>query len=339
MVSKRQVTNMPPDIILAILSKLLIKPLCRFKLVSKSWLSIINDVIKAGVYRKPQKLILSSNEYPFSFYTHDSQHPNEKSVEIKSFSENSLQILSSCNGVLLLRSRHNDHYSLFLWNPLTRKHRPLPIQWNSPTCSVIEGLGYDFSKDDFKIVIAMTNQPKSDDPYNTPIYVFSTILSSSCDKIGYFKYHRYSDDPGVVIKGSPHWIVGHHGSPDVIVYFDPRDETFGKLHAPVMGSFLSDVKLTVLGGDLCWVEARWEAIDLWVVREGSWSKLLVMPHTRGEFCATSFTPLCLVEEDDLNCKLVLVQPDCYALPGFKMSPYCMSYTAACYVETIASLYS
>lgn len=133
------------DLLTEILSRLPTKPLFRFKLVSKNWLSLIsNPRLYLLLKPKPTSGLLMSkfmqmdnpdyNANVFNFIPLDSDEqcePVSKTMRSLDFIKEPVQILQSCNGLLLCRSPrfHPGDFpdsKYYICNPLTKRFTVLP---------------------------------------------------------------------------------------------------------------------------------------------------------------------------------------------------------------------
>ncbi|XP_058213027.1 F-box protein CPR1-like isoform X4 [Rhododendron vialii] len=308
--------NLPHEIVYDILSRLPVKPLCRFKSVSKPWLALITDpqFIKSHLHQSMksnsnQKLMIipprCSHTFE-SFYALDYQAPDHSVADLKMLCKNSrvVDIRGSFNGVLLLDLLDG----LCLWNPSVRMYQ----KFSRPkgTCAFRKyALGYDSINDDFKVVAAvcLINHAL------TNVHVFSSKLSS-WKSIGDFGYSSYLQGPGSVLNGAPHWFLcGNTDMYSNIVCFDVMEEKLKEVPKPIceVNNFVS---LGALGGWLCVVDNRLEShSDVWVMKEygvkESWTKLFVVPNVplnvAGEFFFHYFDLLCFTKDGEVVMRLKL----------------------------------
>ncbi|KAF7153196.1 hypothetical protein RHSIM_Rhsim01G0054800 [Rhododendron simsii] len=222
-----------------------------------------------------------------------------KNIEV---STDSMQILGSCNGLLLV-----SHFmDLYLWNPTTRQcTKVLSIETHGPSKEyrfeiAKSGLWYDSYSDDYKAILVDNYGSVNIVSFRRKIWK-NTICSfvDDTDRLVY----------GLVVNGKLHWLVTrftNFRSPTLnrIVYFDPLTEEFVELPMPLVpnnGNHNSTILgLGVLEGCLCMarrvsgrgdeVEPRYvddefepdpSFIEVLVMKEhgegGSWSSVFVMP--------------------------------------------------------------
>lgn len=214
----------------------------------------------------------------------------------------------------------------------------------------MQGLGYDSSKDVYKVIWVIRHIENNQFNPNRA-YVYNSI-SNDWKRIDDLGYNRCvtSSPSGVVFNGSPHWIMTCVRRSNVIVYFDPIEETFQELPIPDQDLLYRNFRLIVLGENLGGVKYNNypdNSFDVWVMKDSSWSMLFVVPRWQGEFSARVVTPLCFTwNEGELSCEGVIVQLNTHALALYnvKENRYerielpqdCDRFDAACYVETLAS---
>ncbi|XP_020533345.1 F-box protein CPR1 [Jatropha curcas] len=275
---KRRTTNttLPPDLINEIFLWLPVKPLLRFRCVSKTLCSLIDslDFIKQHLERSTEtetnrKLIIHEHrpynipgwERPKDIYAIDfdkePQEPRELNHPFKEIRMHTT-IYGSCNGLLLLLIKKR----LAIWNPFTRQCKKLPL---CPLCGEGQiycafGLGYDYASDDYKVVkisgIANLNR----------VWVFS-LKSNSWRILPDFPYTDYSisisSSGGFFANSALHWLLlkkmdhmDYGNSSEMTIAFDLANETFCMVLQPVYSPqpvFIYDSKihLHVLEGCLC----------------------------------------------------------------------------------------
>ncbi|XP_026423690.1 F-box/kelch-repeat protein At3g06240-like, partial [Papaver somniferum] len=258
--NKEDQKGFPEEIIVDILKRLPVKSVLKFRCVCKKWYNILNDL---EFLKKQQNHDLGDDEstlilkkgldyYSISNDTFTSISSSSSSdvaitlsgkdvkvldfpiispkTLIRSFIEETVQILGSCKGlicfVLCFARIHG------LLNPFTGEYRKLP----SPMSSIPSGkslfynyeLGYDSKINDYKLV----RIAKSDE--NVPEVEVYTVGSNSWRSIENLDFPYVScRGTSKFLNGSLHWIANHSFQiPRVMVSFDLGGETFKELALP-----------------------------------------------------------------------------------------------------------
>lgn len=290
------IDNLPPEIISEILSRLPVKSLIHFRLVSKSWNAIIihphflkkhlNQATKLNnLSQKKAILCLSSSSKLFSSPL-SSTNSTELIVSTNITRTGQIKFLGSCNGLFCIFIARE----LFLWNPSTRKSRklpnppiPLPISIHNIFSSfAVSAFGYDSCIDDYKVMRNVWSGPNR---YETLLYSlkkdsWTVIEDNSPYRIDY-------QVSGIFVKRAFHWLVNHgpyskHSY--AIVSFGLESERYGTLPLPADESLLiksidQKLNITVLKGWLClYCNYFRRAFVLWAMKdygeENSWATLL-----------------------------------------------------------------
>ncbi|KAL9409365.1 hypothetical protein AB3S75_047706 [Citrus x aurantiifolia] len=151
------------DLLTEILIRLPIKSLLKFKSVSKHWLSLISNPVfcrRLSLIRKPitglfvDRIALKVNNPEYDFINLDS-NPSSPPFRTLTFVNDSygIQILQSCNGLLLCSGGHGNYY---ICNPSTNQCRLLP---QAPVGGGVSGsilgvnLAFDPSKSSYYQVV------------------------------------------------------------------------------------------------------------------------------------------------------------------------------------------
>ncbi|KAI3819565.1 hypothetical protein L1987_13406 [Smallanthus sonchifolius] len=144
------------ELILEIFSRISIKPVLRFRSVSKSLCASIGspDFIRLHTLRSPKKL----NIYYFKdVYTSDNEaQPSYTGITPIKYPFNSYSVVGSCNGVLCVYEFGN---GINLWNPLISRKVSVDDHPSWSHCWRLIGFGFDPTIDDYKIL--RTSKPGS----------------------------------------------------------------------------------------------------------------------------------------------------------------------------------
>ncbi|MCD7456587.1 hypothetical protein HAX54_032306 [Datura stramonium] len=217
--------NLGDDVITCILSKLPLQSLQRFKIVSKSWCSIINDpnFIKLHIRESSsdinrQKVLLISSKitpspclnYNMLAFNIGSTNASSLSVDSQVVSlqppnfftsrDISYPLVSSCNGLLCTVCS----FTIFIWNPAIQKYKIVekpdpyvlqPVSGNEIMLygyeSSLYGFAYDSGSDDYKIVVTFVISAK-DRRYIVGIYSVNNESWKKIDSIpaGYWLFDQ-----------------------------------------------------------------------------------------------------------------------------------------------------
>lgn len=191
-------SDIPPEVISEILSRLPVKSLLRFRCVSKSIKTLIDSPKFIEAHLKNQELkpnsdlklilkahIVADNLFSLDFTSMAStQMPRELAHPLKHL-YGPTQVLGSCRGLVLISNNMNDNG---VWNPSTKVFRKLPFcQFNPPRkppggrgpglAQIRGGFGYDCLADDYKVVtIAQLYHPDAEPSLVSETMVFSLKL-------------------------------------------------------------------------------------------------------------------------------------------------------------------
>ncbi|XP_057440504.1 F-box/kelch-repeat protein At3g23880-like [Lotus japonicus] len=248
-----QTQHLPQDLITGILLRLPVKSLVRFKAVCKFWRSLIsapNFAISHFQLATP-RLVFDTG---FGIQTMDldgSLHSNPISQAINvDFlpTRSRTQIVGSCRGFLLLESKK----TLYLWNPSTRVHKPIP---SCPlyTDTYLCGFGYDSLEDDYLVVIVSFH------PRSSHVQFFSLRANKWIFSEGtYLPLWNYASQPipGLLFNEAIHWL--DPDSSDAIIVFDLMEKRLLEIPVPddvaqnlsscdlwVYGSFFESIRYGV----------------------------------------------------------------------------------------------
>ncbi|KAL2524039.1 F-box protein CPR30 [Abeliophyllum distichum] len=281
----------PSEIATDILSRLPVKSLLRFRCVSKSWRSIIDDqdFVKMHLHHSTTTnsnygLILGGlGLYSIDLDSLDKAHVVKPPFYYKSVDD----ISNSCNGLFLVMSEPP-----VMWNPFSRKYRILPdnpIEYPTPLLcfsKVIYGLGYDSRNDDYKVVRVVEFRNKTSHMWECSESDIYSLRSNSWKRVEGFPYPLpfLKGNWGVHVKGALHTLVEDffHVCSDRsvrIMAFSVENENHYEVMLPSnIGIRNFKMKLDVLGGCLCLVCTSKSRANIWVMKEyaveESWTKLI-----------------------------------------------------------------
>ncbi|XP_059647285.1 F-box/kelch-repeat protein At3g06240-like isoform X2 [Cornus florida] len=310
--------ELPQELLIDILSRLPAKSLCRFKCVSKPWLTLISDPHFAQTHlnrNKPQRVILLS-DYLYSVdcdETSDSASVMATKLDFPpiDYPNELIDILGSWNGLILIANEEN---AKFLLNPTTRESKKLP---KSPfaldpfSSYTMYGLGYDSSTDDYKVLSVAYNARDEDDDDEEEKECADTFVSVFSLKTGAWRriqdvpYDHSSLEPYslVLVNGSIHWLTCRSSDySSVIAAFDVAEEKFRDVPAPssIDNNRLVLHGLGVFGEFLCvLVCCNSNKTDVWAMKEygvtESWTKFTTIckPYMH------MMEPLCFLVDEEV----------------------------------------
>nr|GEX31255.1 hypothetical protein [Tanacetum cinerariifolium] len=202
--------------------------------------------------------------------------------------------VGSCNGLLCIVEEGK--YTVFIYNPATRKSNLLPCSQPSGSFAGCYGFGYDELSNDYKVVITGFGLEMA-----TITYSFKT---GKWKEIGHFPFARPLDD-GKLLNGALHWVAGNYStSADLwkIVSLDLANETYGEVLQPEHHEGNDYLRLGVSGEWLCALYTYFESpvVNVWVMKvygvKDSWTKLASIPYV---WCGHNLAPFCISEDGKL----------------------------------------
>ncbi|GMP56610.1 hypothetical protein CsSME_00021029 [Camellia sinensis var. sinensis] len=300
--------SLPEEIVIEIFSRLPLKSLVKFTLVSKQWRALIQSV---SVKIVPRNNVLVRGRF--------SLHSIDQDFLVKIVDEpvkkNPYEIFGSCNGLLLIRIR--DH--LFLWNPLTKCSTKV-LSYESLLCTgytVVSGLCFDSFSNEYKAVMALSHDITL---FGGEFVVVGSLRSKTWTEIN-FPYHFCSVKSGPVVNENLHWFASNKSSdrffaPREIIYFNPRMNKFKKLPMPQPKNGDGDIilGLGVLEGCLCMVRCYDEhpsghvgIVELLAMKEygmqESWTTMFIISNLPELGIYDNVVPLCFIKNGELLIKV------------------------------------
>ncbi|KAL6553509.1 hypothetical protein OROGR_007351 [Orobanche gracilis] len=287
-------SDVPPEVIDQIFTRLPVKSLLRFRCVSKPFCNLIDspDFIKSHLDRtlnstSQRNVIVNSYSDLYALDFDSLDNPNLLNQPGKSQYVGT-QVLGHSNGLLCLLANED----VFIWNPSTRMHKKLPVTEiefpDTPGFTgcerIIYGFGYDCVNDDYKVVriIHFFGEVENE------VKVYS-MKSDSWRRIEDFPYFLcYKHAHGVLVGGALHWAVTMDDDLDDperwIASFDIATEEYHLIPRPEYVEMGFHMNVGEVGGKLT-VHCNYDMMymDIWVmnsygVRE-SWTKLFSVAQT------------------------------------------------------------
>ncbi|XP_062159187.1 F-box protein At5g07610 [Alnus glutinosa] len=211
------------DIVTEILVRVPVKPLLRFKCVSKRWLSLISDphFSRRHHHHNHRRTSLSGiflrrrTPSHFQFVSLDGTHSSPPFTSLDFIARNiddpaGIKIIQSCNGLLLCRSVNNiltdqtHHY--YVCNPTTKRFSTLPrLSIEGPITVFGHSLAYDPSKSAHYQVVCVHSSTASVYVYQIEIYSSETRAWRPCGSTFVAPFDIVFDS-GVFWNGAVHWL-------------------------------------------------------------------------------------------------------------------------------------
>ncbi|KAL6562304.1 hypothetical protein OROGR_003311 [Orobanche gracilis] len=284
-------SDIPPEIIRVILRHLPVKSLLRFRCVSKSWRSLIDDedFIKLHLHHSTKTnsnrtLLVNSTKLFYldldTFVLLDTGNLRFKPRHVA----------GACNGLVLLVSDSND---IVLWNPSTRKLNELPRSFEGNCREGRYVFGYDSKHDDYRVLRVAQGCDWVDGGCMCSEATIYSLKTNSWKKVEDFPYMLdHNKTWGVYLNDALHTAIVHDdGSGAVIMAFDLAKEEHYMVPTPEVSGLAS---VEVMGGCLAAVvslkkkKKKKNSIEIWVMKEymvkGSWSKLFCFDPPIAEPC-------------------------------------------------------
>ncbi|KAF7152934.1 hypothetical protein RHSIM_Rhsim01G0117500 [Rhododendron simsii] len=302
-VKGREMPDFPFDLIVDILLRLPVKPLLRFRCVSKPFCALIDspDFVKSHLKRSTQ----TRNHLTLELWDYDNRVSSsvnfdslDNAVELDhplGSSHWPTRIVGSCHGLIGLRNRED--VTLAIWNPSTR--------------SEMHGFGYDSITDDYKMVRFVQFFEFGTDNFVSSVKVY-TMKSNSWQKIRDFPYCLYYGQGCAVLVGSAlHWVARRLPSDAAkfVAALDLTTEDYRVVPQPEFSDNAFEMNVAELGGCLCILcDYDQVRVDVWVMKDcgvkESWSKLFSVAQPE---VIPSFESVIPVAYSKSGCEVLLVQ--------------------------------
>ncbi|KAK4283595.1 hypothetical protein QN277_000529 [Acacia crassicarpa] len=281
---------LPEQLIVAILLRLPVKSLLRFKSVCKLWRSLISDPRFAQSHFEmsssiTDKIVHLADSGPRSIDFHSSLDDDSAIVNLNfriTPPPLGANIRGSCRGFVLL----DPDYHFFVWNPSTGLHKRVPyFPMSSQFFPFIHGLGYDATDDDYLVALGAYDPHNSD--FNSDFQFFSVKANSwkKIEGIHNFPYMNAMDEPraGLFLNGAIHWLAFRHDTNvELILAFNVTqrklidislpDDFFQSLEFTYLGTLGRYLSLSVLSDE--------NEVEIWLMKEygmkSSWTKSMVV---------------------------------------------------------------
>ncbi|GAV82449.1 F-box domain-containing protein [Cephalotus follicularis] len=299
--------NLPPELLVNVLSRLPLKNIGQCTCVSKSWESLITSPTFITTHlslslenssNNPPLVILrrwsdkngvgSPKKEHYSLHFDSESFPKYQDLYFPFQSLNfHLRIVGSCNGVVCLSDNIGIYTCTFiLWNPSINKYLFLPspivtYTTNGPSkFSIGLGFGFDSCSNDYKVV-RLSFIDNDCGIYKAPpiveVYSLNTgfwrIISAKAPSLEISGLH-YTQ---AFVHGAVHWLgtrMNKKGFSNVTLLFDMGNEAIRTMKLPdsLLATSSMCLSIAVFGGSLsvlCIDNYMWgvEACSIWVMQE------------------------------------------------------------------------
>ncbi|KAL4607534.1 hypothetical protein ACB092_09G181900 [Castanea dentata] len=249
--------RVPDEVVFDILTHLPVKPIIRFRCVSKSWNSTITTPIFITTHLNHNRAKSSVPNNDYLLYTSRAMHPSthQQLCAVVRNSDHTLTELSRCrspfcgsnvigfcNGIYCFFE--NNNYTISLWNPSIKKLKILtPVRIPRYDGMVTHGLVYNSLNNDFKILRIVFDGEVSG--YKVPLPLEAGVYTWSTDSWRYIDIYMESlsgsglnasivdiqEKPFIFVNGALHSMIHTRGH-NFILCFDVNDETFQAIMLP-----------------------------------------------------------------------------------------------------------
>ncbi|MED6122736.1 hypothetical protein PIB30_042655 [Stylosanthes scabra] len=304
---------LPDDIILEILVRLPVKTLLQFKLVCKSWRTLISspqfaiDNLRQRLSTErhlPSRVVYCSNYYPYprfgflqlqplfmkptEFKKATDKFAKFSIIEVRSsnsggFCHDSLVMRGSCNGLVCLHHLRSSHF--WLWNPCTGSTSQQCFPCTESTSQqffpieiksrpIYFGLGYDHVHDKYKLVTFHEQEDL------TRIFTFGANSWTIGPNFPYPAAMNLCGNIGKFLSsaGTLNWMAKVKEKEWVILSFDMTNESFGQVSLPRLSGVddnTDDPTLQVSMNCLCFTILKDTNFEVWMMKEyGVWESLM-----------------------------------------------------------------
>ncbi|XP_059295102.1 F-box protein CPR1-like [Lycium ferocissimum] len=316
-------SDIPPEVISDIFSRLPVKSLLRFRCVSKSIKTLIDSptFIQAHLNQhmlKPNSLIITAHHKAnnlfcvdnFSSSTQQQQQPKELDHPLKQH-DGPTQIMGSCRGLFVISNcmGHNG-----VWNPSTTMFRKLPVcHFDPPSKTPHEsgpgmaqmcgGFGYDSSADDYKVVaIAQWYHPDDQPPLFSETRIYSLKFGGWKKVKENCPHWLLLEDYGTFAGGALHWIVTKKKSvrSSPLIRLNLGSERFEQVPFPDNLGEPIQLNMAALGECLCLLAGHFTSrnanvldhLDIWMMKDDqSWIKFFKVDQLDGRQHFTCLRPI------------------------------------------------
>ncbi|PHU29633.1 hypothetical protein BC332_01726 [Capsicum chinense] len=299
-------SDVPPDVITEILSRLPVISLLKFRCVSKAFKTLIDSpkFIKAHIKQQQERnpnahlnLFLKAHNESDNLFsleltsnTSTQHHPKVLDHPLKQL-DGPTQVLGSCRGLVLISNSMSDNG---VWNPSTKRFRKLPVWEFNPSrnssgraphgrgpglMQISGGFGYDKDGEDYKVVtIGQWYHPDDEPKMVSEVMVYS-LRYGGWKKVEDCPYWLVKEENGTAAGGALYWLVTKEPFSCVrswiLVGLNLGTERFEKVPFPVGLGKSFQLNLAVLGKCLCLISCYCisaknhvlDHVDMWMMKD------------------------------------------------------------------------
>lgn len=341
------------DVMHAILLKLPVKSLIRFKCVCKSWYALFEDSVFISKHLKSYentRLIITYSivdevdpfDYPLELFH---LYLDETLADLSSLILDPLMPVYGTAG-----GPYDGIFCIFgvddrltLWNPATKECRPVP------KCRIVFprytkifrtniGFGRDPKNKEYKLVLIFTLwDEKDNDLYDfsqTAVYTLSTNSWRYFESLKSSHYHMPWDYNCINLDGDCYWLLELRSNGNrVVLSFDLGDEVYQEIQGPclpqsvdaVMGLYEECISLLVLHN----IESCFE---IWTMKDNNWTKKLTVGPFVGMSKPLGFWKSGGFFAETHSNQMILYDPSAEEMKTFGLNSHC--FQVSNYTETL-----
>ncbi|XP_059439528.1 F-box protein CPR1-like [Corylus avellana] len=281
--------DLPSEILIAVLCRLPVRSLLRFRSVSKPFRSLIDSTgfidlhLKNSIETGSNLSLMLRRDSEIYLINLDALSDAVLLAHPLMCYSNRILILGSTNGLICISNVAED---IALWNPSIRRHKVLPFLpieriGSSLLGTRVFGFGYDPVSEDYKLVRISQFINLDNEGFVSKVKVYSLRANEWRDSEDMPYVLCYARKNGTFASGALHWVVNRKFNveeADLIVAFDLTVERFREVPLPECEEKRFHIEVGVLGRCVCMIATYPDVrIDVWVMREygvkESWAKL------------------------------------------------------------------
>ncbi|KAF5814510.1 putative F-box domain, kelch-type beta propeller, F-box associated interaction [Helianthus annuus] len=275
--------KLPENVMFDILSRLSVKSVIYCKCVCKKWRNLVSDSYFVHLHhsRLPSCLMIDCGpilelvevEHEVEYHRLTLNHVKTLNLHLSAVhASNQIFQVDSVNGLICVCHRYDATY---IFNPVVEEYMILPAEPGLKRLLLSYGFGVSM-QGEYK-VIRISGRRISLNPsvhvVEIDVYTLGTDQWRSLGQTPYYLYNLLGKvSSGVFVSGHVYWIA--YGQ---IYDFDLTTETFKLFTSPPGDNQRSKQMLGVLKGSLSHFSWCWLGLEVWVMKEESWYKVLAIP--------------------------------------------------------------